>query len=105
MQPDAVNGRDLYRAADLTYDAAEVFLKLVVCSKDRFCFAVKDLTSGRELHIAPAADPLKHSAFELFLERSYLLAYRRLGNEVALGGHREAFKLHQVAKNFERFDM
>src|SRR5215218_7867018 len=100
MQPDAVDRCDLYRSADLANQAAETFLKLIIGCQHRFRLSIKNFTGGGQRDFAPSANTLEQAALELIFERPYLLADRRLGDEIALGSERETLKVDEVAEYF-----
>jgi hypothetical protein len=98
VQAHAVNGRDLYRAANFAYKTAKIFLQLIIRCEDVFCLAVKNLARGCQLNFSPAADTLKQAAFEFILKRPYLLAHSRLCNKITLGRKRKTLKIDEIAK-------
>ena len=99
MQADTVNGRDLDRAANLSDQAAKMFVELGVRGKDVLRFAIENFAGSGQLDLAAAADAFEQTAFEFFFERAYLLADRRLCDKVAFSRQRETLQIDQIAKN------
>src|SRR5579885_3866020 len=100
VQADAVNGRDANRPAHRARQPAHTLFQLRVSLKHAAARLVESLARLRQAQVAATAHAFEQTFLKLRFEAAHLLADRRLRDEVALGGLREAARLDEVAEDF-----
>ena len=101
MQTDRVNRRDTNSSGNDVFDLLQFAVERIVCLDDLFAVLVKHLPFASEAKFLFAA--FDQEGLELPFEGTDLLADRRLGDGVYLGGFCEAFSFREIAEHFETF--
>ena len=103
MEADAVDGGDADGAGDDVFDFLEFALEGIISADDLLAVIVKDLAFTSEAEFFFAA--LNEQGFEEAFKGTNLLADRRLGDIVDLGGLGKALGFGQVTEDFEAVNL
>src|SRR5262249_17622066 len=103
VQADAVNGGHADGAGNDVFDLLQLAEERIVSLDDLLAVIVKNLALAGEPELFLA--PLDQQRLELAFERTDLLADRRLGHVIDLGGLGETFGFGEVAEDLQAFDL
>ena len=103
MKADAVYRRDTYSATDDITDLLEFIVERIVQVDDLLRVLVQNFSLPRQAEFLFA--PLNEQGLEGALQRTDLLAYRRLRNFVNLRRFGKAFCLCQIAEDFQTLNL
>jgi hypothetical protein len=103
MQPDAVNGGHADGAGDDVLNLLQLAEERIVSLDDLLAVIVEDLPLAGEPEFLLA--PFDQQRLELAFQGADLLADRRLGYMVDLGGLGETFSFGEITKHLQAFDL
>ncbi len=103
VQADGINRGDPDRAGNDVLQLLNLAVERFISLNDLLAVIVKHLAFTCEAEFLFAA--FNQQRFERAFQRADLLADRRLGDAVDLGGLGETFGFGQVAKNFQAFNL
>ena len=103
MQANRINGRDSDGSRNDVFNFLQPGLEKFIGLNDLFAVFVNQRAFRGESKFFLGS--LNEQTIEPTLQGADLLTHSTLGNAIDLGGLGEAFRLRQVAKNFETFNL